>query len=223
MYNLNVNFIPSPTTADDLQATCQGIKSGSSTFDLNHDGQVNMADFLYAVEQLAGSTLGDANLDGQFNSGDLIQVFQHGEYEDAIAKNSNWSDGDWNCDEEFDTGDLISAFQSGGYQAAAVPVHPALGLDLQQLPIVNDLLDESQSDRVTSPTHDRTPAFNAPHNSAAIARQRADRAWRVDTLFADIQGLWSGDAIRKRRPWQIEIRAFDAGDGLSSGVNDDLR
>jgi hypothetical protein len=42
-------------------------------------------------------------------------VFQAGEYSDAIAGNSNWSDGDWNCDGEFNSSDLVHAFQDGKY------------------------------------------------------------------------------------------------------------
>jgi hypothetical protein len=61
---------------------------------------------------------GDANIDGLFNSTDLVQVFQRGEYEDAVAGNSQWSDGDWNSDHEFDSGDLVAAFQTGKYEQA---------------------------------------------------------------------------------------------------------
>jgi hypothetical protein len=64
---------------------------------------------------------GDANIDGVFNSGNLVHVFQVGEYEDAIAGNSTWSDGDWTNDNEFDSGDLVRAFQEGNYVNAAVP------------------------------------------------------------------------------------------------------
>jgi hypothetical protein len=66
---------------------------------------------------------GDANIDGVFNSGDLVHVFQVGEYEDAIAGNSTWSDGDWTNDNEFDSSDLVAAFQQGNYVEAASPVN----------------------------------------------------------------------------------------------------
>ena len=46
----------------------------------------------------------------------FVQVFQRGEYEDAIAENSGWADGDWNGDGEFDSCDFVLAFQSGGYE-----------------------------------------------------------------------------------------------------------
>jgi hypothetical protein len=64
---------------------------------------------------------GDANIDGVFNSGDLVHVFQVGEYEDALAGNSTWSDGDWTNDNEFDSSDLVAAFQDGQYVEAASP------------------------------------------------------------------------------------------------------
>jgi hypothetical protein len=63
---------------------------------------------------------GDANRDGVFNSSDLVQVFQAGEYEDGIQKNSTWEEGDWNGDSEFDTSDLVLAFQTGRYTPAGV-------------------------------------------------------------------------------------------------------
>jgi hypothetical protein len=69
---------------------------------------------------------GDANIDGVFNSGDLVHVFQVGEYEDAIAGNSKWSDGDWTNDNEFDSGDLVKAFQDGNYVNAAAPTFPTV-------------------------------------------------------------------------------------------------
>jgi hypothetical protein len=69
---------------------------------------------------------GDANIDGVFDSGDLVHVFQVGEYEDAIAGNSTWSDGDWTNDNEFDSNDLVRAFQDGRYVEAASP--PSAGV-----------------------------------------------------------------------------------------------
>ena len=59
---------------------------------------------------------GDANLNGLFTTDDLVQVFQVGEYEDGVARNSSWSTGDWNGDGEFDSGDLVVAFQAGNYE-----------------------------------------------------------------------------------------------------------
>jgi hypothetical protein len=50
-----------------------------------------------------------------------VHVFQVGEYEDAIAGNSTWSDGDWTNDNEFDSSDLVAAFQDGHYVEAASP------------------------------------------------------------------------------------------------------
>jgi hypothetical protein len=67
---------------------------------------------------------GDANLDNGFNSSDLVRVFQIGEYEDGLDKNSTWTDGDWNGDGEFGTSDLVTAFQGGGFVAAAISAVP---------------------------------------------------------------------------------------------------
>ena len=65
--------------------------------------------------------VGDANDDGIFNSTDLLQVFQAGEYEDDIPRNTTYEEGDWNNDGEFDSSDLLLAFQAGVYQATAMP------------------------------------------------------------------------------------------------------
>ena len=59
---------------------------------------------------------GDANRDGRFTSSDLVQVFQTGQYEDAVEGNSAWEQGDWNDDGDFTTADLVLAFQSGDYE-----------------------------------------------------------------------------------------------------------
>jgi hypothetical protein len=76
------------------------------------------------IHQDDGQIVGDANLDGRFDSSDLVLVFQAGEYDDDIAKNSNWSDGDWNCDGDFNSGDLVVAFQLGHYESAlAANIH----------------------------------------------------------------------------------------------------
>jgi hypothetical protein len=87
--------------------------------------------------------MGDANLNGLFNSSDFVQVFQRGEYEDALPKNSIWSDGDWNNDQEFNSSDFVTAFQAGGYEAgpkAAVSSVPepstVVGLLLGMLALV---------------------------------------------------------------------------------------
>ena len=73
------------------------------------------------IEDIVGTHYGDANLDRRFNSGDLVQVFQSGEYEDAVLGNSTWSEGDWDGDGDFTTSDLVLAFTSGSYVAAARP------------------------------------------------------------------------------------------------------
>jgi hypothetical protein len=80
------------------------------------DAVVNHDDLDHLVIEVLNSAYGDANLDGRFNSGDLVSVFQVGEYEDGLSKNSTWSEGDWNCDGDFTTADLVTVFQTGGYE-----------------------------------------------------------------------------------------------------------
>ncbi|MCA9200156.1 MAG: hypothetical protein KDA87_21605, partial [Planctomycetales bacterium] len=107
--------------AADIQLLCQQIMLGGndSQYDVNGDGQVDLADHSYLIESILGTTFGDSNLDGVFNSSDLVLVFQGGQYEDNVVGNSNWSTGDWNCDGEFSRADLVAAFQAGAYAASA--------------------------------------------------------------------------------------------------------
>ncbi|MCA9147664.1 MAG: tandem-95 repeat protein [Planctomycetales bacterium] len=79
------------------------------------DGQLTTGPI--TVTLVGSRPLGDANGDGLFNSSDLVMLFQIGEYEDGIARNSTFADGDWNGDEEFNTADLVAAFQAGTYRS----------------------------------------------------------------------------------------------------------
>ncbi|MCP4192505.1 MAG: EF-hand domain-containing protein [Planctomycetaceae bacterium] len=94
-------------------------------FDINHDGLIDHDDLFFWIHHVANTYVGDSNLDGEFNTGDLIEVFQAGEYEDGLNRNSNWAEGDWNADGDFDSSDLVVAFANGGYEqrpaANAVP------------------------------------------------------------------------------------------------------
>ena len=65
---------------------------------------------------------GDANLDGVFDTSDLVLALKAGEYEDAIADNSTWSEGDWNGDGDFNTADLVAAFAAGNYVDTGAPI-----------------------------------------------------------------------------------------------------
>ena len=84
--------------------------------DLNFDGLVDQQDRRIWVHNLAHTSFGDANLDGEFDSADMVHVFQAGQYEDFIGKNSTWATGDWDGNYEFETGDIVLAFQDGGFQ-----------------------------------------------------------------------------------------------------------
>ena len=96
------------------------------------DGQVDQEDLRTWVTDVKGTWYGDANLDGVFDSGDMVQVFQTGEYEDALAGNSTWPEGDWNADGDFDSSDLIIAYADGGFEQGrrreAVAVPEPLGI-----------------------------------------------------------------------------------------------
>ena len=121
LVNIDING-DGQITPDDIDALCvQVMQENNPAYDLNRDAATNLDDVMFYVEQLLGTTAGDRNLDGKFNSTDLVVLFQIGEYEDGVAKNSTWAEGDWNCDSEFDSSDLVLAFQSGSYGVSATP------------------------------------------------------------------------------------------------------
>lgn len=103
--------------SDDIDRLSIAVRAGRDlSFDVNRDWQLDEADRMDWIHEFAKTYLGDSNFDGKFNSSDFVHVFQAGEYEDAIAMNSTWSEGDWNGDGDFDSADLVVAFQDGGYE-----------------------------------------------------------------------------------------------------------
>jgi hypothetical protein len=104
--------------AADIDALHARIAAGdnNSTYDLNADGLVNSIDRRVWLVDLKKTYVGDANLDGVFSSADFVAVFQAGQYEDAVPKNSGWSTGDWDGDQEFGSADFVAAFQDGGFE-----------------------------------------------------------------------------------------------------------
>jgi hypothetical protein len=94
--------------------------------DLNHDRRADL--FVLGentsprrVQWFENRVIGDLDGDGLFTSSDLVLVFQAGEYEDGIRRNSTFQTGDWNGDGEFDSADLVFAFQAGHYSTGANP------------------------------------------------------------------------------------------------------
>jgi hypothetical protein len=86
----------------------------SAMFELDGDGVLSYGDLKTWITSLKKTWIGDSNLDGEFNSSDFVLVFQGGEYEDNVTKNSTWITGDWNADGEFDSSDFVYAFSDGG-------------------------------------------------------------------------------------------------------------
>jgi hypothetical protein len=74
------------------------------------------------IEPFQFLAIGDSDRDDRFDSSDLVDVFQAGEYEDGLPRNSTWATGDWSADREFTSGDLVIAFQAGTYEQPAAPV-----------------------------------------------------------------------------------------------------
>jgi hypothetical protein len=107
----------------DIDEMALAVITGSNDprFDLNGDGAIDIADHRYIIRDLKRTWLGDSNLDGEFNSNDFVVIFQKGQYEDDLMRNSGWADGDWNGDQEFNTQDFVAAFQNGGYERGPLP------------------------------------------------------------------------------------------------------
>ena len=103
-------------SASDIDLLCAAIGSQDDRFDLDSDGDVDLFDHKFLVEEILGTTYGDANLDGFFDTADLVQLFQAAQYEDGVVGNSTWATGDWNCDREFGTADLVLALRTGAYE-----------------------------------------------------------------------------------------------------------
>lgn len=103
--------------SQDIDLICAAMHANDvdPQFDLDQNGTLDQADAAYLLDTILQIPLGDANLDGVFDSSDLVLIFQAGEFEDLVERNSGWADGDWNCDGEFDSGDLVAAFQAGTY------------------------------------------------------------------------------------------------------------
>lgn len=139
-----------------VDQVCRERGSDDARYDFDGNGTVDPSD-IEQLLQLKGAPLGDANLDGVFDSRDLVQVFQRGEYEDALTANSFWSSGDWNCDGDFGTPDLVAAFQQGAYTAGAI----ARPLDM--------LLARNEQDRRTT------------RNGARFGTKTSDNARTEDT------------------------------------------
>lgn len=97
--------------SNDIEFLCQAMIDNDSIADLNVDGMVDFSDLRILVQDRLQLQFGDVNFDGQFNATDLLAVFQAGEYEDAMERNSVWTEGDWNCDSEFTSRDMVLAFQ----------------------------------------------------------------------------------------------------------------
>lgn len=83
--------------------------------DFDGDGDIDILNFGSSIDLYEARLTGDVNGDGVFDSKDLVQVFQHGEFEDGIYRNSIFANGDWNGDREFDSKDLLFAVQAGLY------------------------------------------------------------------------------------------------------------
>lgn len=100
--------------AGDLDEMANGMMTNDPKYDLNGDGNSDIADRRIWVNDLKKSYMGDANLDGEFNSSDLVTVFTSGRFETGLE--ATWSEGDWTGDKLFNSSDFVEAFQGGGYE-----------------------------------------------------------------------------------------------------------
>ncbi|MCA9150695.1 MAG: lamin tail domain-containing protein, partial [Planctomycetales bacterium] len=198
-------------TVADIDFFCGAYRNGNLSVDLDGSGTVDLADLQFLLTYGFGSTIGDANLDGIFNSSDLVQVFQFGEYEDAVANNSGWADGDWNCDGEFSTQDLVAAFQAGSFVPFAIPLSVAA--------TAQSNWQTDAATRLTPTAHDM-PAFSEPEGDfegTAGVRQRnaLDQLAEVMTISKRTGGAREIEAI------ELFYETYDA-DELSEGWDNSL-
>ncbi len=117
-------------SAHEVENGFHAVKWNEQPFHNGHQG-AGLFGFLDGDDQQVLLTLyrapaGDASGDGRFNTEDIVQVFQMGEYEDAIDDNSDWTEGDWDGDRDFTTHDMIAAFETGQYETTgdAAMAHP---------------------------------------------------------------------------------------------------
>jgi uncharacterized delta-60 repeat protein len=143
-YDLNRDGLVDTRDIDYLYAALRS-QNTEPRLDLNLDGKVDRADVDYLVRSVLKTEYGDVNLNGIFNSSDLVLVFQAGEYEDGVPRNSVWLTGDWNGDAEFSSSDFVFVFQQGGYVSNAKPPHagpPASGPSRWELAMAAFLREE---------------------------------------------------------------------------------
>ncbi|MCA9217208.1 MAG: cadherin-like domain-containing protein, partial [Planctomycetales bacterium] len=128
--------------AADIDLLAFAIRNQDSAFDLNGDNRLDAEDLNFMITEIVGTTFGDANLDGVFDSGDLVEIFKHGQYEDAMPGNSGWATGDWDGDGDFTSADFLVAFKSGQYEvAASVTLRTPHSFPGRQIPDCNWLSD----------------------------------------------------------------------------------
>lgn len=104
--------------AGDIDRLCAGLQAQDGRFDLDLNRQVDLEDVDLLVVSAMNSAFGDVDFDGVFGTSDMVLIFQRGQYEDTIPKNSKWLDGDWDCDGDFTTSDLVFAMQRSGWEQA---------------------------------------------------------------------------------------------------------
>jgi hypothetical protein len=98
----------------DLDALAGGMATNDLAFDLNDDGNTDIADRTFWVNDLANTHMGDSNFDGEFSSADFVTVFVPAKYE--TGQPATWSEGDWDGDGVFSSTDFVVAFVGAGYE-----------------------------------------------------------------------------------------------------------
>ena len=122
LYRIPINIVSVPGDFNlngerdvlDLDLLTTAMMTNDTTFDLDDDGDADIDDRKFWIEQLANTFFGDADFDGDFDSSDFVMVFSAAKYE--TGQSTVWTDGDWNGDGVFTSGDFVTAFTGGGYE-----------------------------------------------------------------------------------------------------------
>ena len=91
-------------------------------FDVNGDGETDLADHAELVTQVIGTSLGDANLDGEVAFDDFLALSTE------FGKDGNWAQGDFDANGKIEFADFLLLSENFGASPAVASVPEPSGL-----------------------------------------------------------------------------------------------